>query len=535
MMSPVNLLSPPCRTRMPAVAAALLLACCLLPAGRPAFAQAGASSPPIDMQVTQIDGGGELIEVAVNKAAMVKFNQPVSDAHVIEQEICSLTAVAPEQLIVTGKAYGTTQLIVQLDDGTRHVFDVAVDLDLERLSASIRHTVPQAKVEARSLNGAIVLTGTCPDAMAAEKIAEISAIFSANVINHIEIAGSQQVLLRCTVAEVNRSAMRALGFNGWVAGENFPSMFGASNLGGINPTSFGARAGTVVSPPQALGSASANPTAGIIPFEITDPGVPLSPTTTLTVGFPMLPMQVFVRALRENGMLRVLAEPNLVAISGQEARFLAGGRFPIPVPQGNDSIAIQFEEFGVELVFTPAVLNEGQIRLMVAPSISEPDFSTAVQIGGVFVPGVAERRVSTVVEVGSGQTIAIGGLLSERVRGATQRVPGLGDLPILGPLFTSVEYQSEETELVVLITPELVGGIGPQQVTHVPGATMSEPNDFELYLEGKLEGSNPDQRARLQPHVNRVWQTSPQSEQYGATTAMKVRGPIGPASSDEGL
>jgi pilus assembly protein CpaC len=245
-------------------------------------------------------------------------------------------------------------------------------------------------------------------------------------------------------------------------------------------------------------------------------------------------MQIFVRALRENGLLRVLAEPNLVSISGEEATFLAGGSFPVPVPEDDDNISIEFREFGVRLRFTPAVLSEGRIRLAVTPEISEPDFSTAVQVNGFVVPGLVERRVQTVVECGSGQTLAIGGLLSERTRGVTERVPGLGDLPILGPLFSSVEYQQEETELLILVTPELVGAISPQQVTYVPGAQHVAPNDFELFLMGKLEGDNTERAPHLSPRVNRAYPSGPPEEQYGAAATMKLRGPIGPTGSGEG-
>ncbi|MBN2446274.1 MAG: secretion system protein, partial [Phycisphaerae bacterium] len=184
--------------------------------------------------------------------------------------------------------------------------------------------------------------------------------------------------------------------------------------------------------------------------------------------------------------------------------------------------------------FTPTVLAEGQIRLNVAPTISEPDYSAAVQVEGYYVPGLTERRVETVVEVGSGQTIAIGGLLSESLRATSQKIPGLGDLPVLGQLFSSLQYQREETELVILVTPELVSGISPQQVTHVPGATMVPPNDFEFYLMGQLEGTGEPGEARLEPHVNRVLPART-NETYDAAAVMRLRGPVGPAGSEEGL
>jgi pilus assembly protein CpaC len=323
------------------------------------------------------------------------------------------------------------------------------------------------------------------------------------------------VLLRCTVAEVNRSATRQLGFNGWIAGDNVSDMFGVSQLDGINPANIGA-----------AGSADVT---GRIPFLTDQDGLVLTPTPTLSFGFPRIQMQIFIQALRENGLVKILAEPNLITVSGQEADFLAGGEFPIPVPQ-RDSVTIEYREFGVRLRFTPAVISANCIRLHVAPEISEPDYTTAVTLSGFVVPGLVERRVDTQVELGPGQTFAIGGLLSEHVRGVTKKVPGLGDIPVLGPLFSSVEYQSEETELVVLVTPELVAPLMPDQMPYIPGANHIEPNDAELFLEGKLDGrADASSEESVPPHERPVRT----EELYGAAVH-GLRGPVGPAGGKEG-
>ncbi len=490
-------------------------------------------NPAITVSVSDVNAPGELLRVAVNKAILVQFSVPVNEVRVAKEAIAEVEPVTPYQLLVRGVSFGTTQLIVKLNGDTHKVFDVAVDLELDRLSASIRTAAPRARVKVNSLLDTVVLTGTAPDAESAERIGEIAAIFSEHVINHLRVAGTHQVLLRCTVAEVNRTATRQLGFNGWIAGDNTPSVFGLSNIGGINPSNIGAAGGSIVSPPQALPGTVEASYAGLVPFAIDAAGIPVSTATTLSLGFPQVPMQVFIQALRENGLLRVLAEPNLIAISGQEASFLAGGSFPVPVPQGDNAVTITYRDYGVQLLFTPSVLTEGRIRLHVAPTISEPDMSTAVQFGGFFVPGLIERRVETTVEVGSGQTIAIGGLLSEHVRSVSQKVPGLGDLPVLGALFSSIEYQEDQTELVVLITPELVSGISPQQVAQVPGANMQAPNDFEFFLLGQTTGSGEPGTPKLTPHVNRVRPTQT-SGAYESVDVMKLRGPVGPAGSSEG-
>ncbi|MBK9121378.1 MAG: type II and III secretion system protein family protein [Phycisphaerales bacterium] len=477
------------------------------------------AAPEVAFTVRQAQNGAQMITVPVNQGALVDFNLPVSDVRIANPEIADAVMTTPNQLLIQGRAFGTTQLIVVVDGGHEKAFTVAVDLDLERLAASIRTTVPRAKVDVSALLDAVVLTGTVPDTDSAERIMQVANIYSPRVINHMRVAGVYQVLLRCTVAEVNRSATRQLGFNGWMAGANFPSMFMSSNLAGINPVDISAAAGFNVQGPIPFGTNSMN----------------VGPAPTLTFGFPDMQMQVFIRALRENGLLQVLAEPNLVTISGQEASFLAGGEYPVPVAQ-RDSVTVEFREFGVRLNFLPAVLSDQLIRLQVAPEVSEPDFSTAVTIGGFVVPGLIQRRVETVVEIGPGQTFAIGGLLSEKTRASSAKVPGLGDVPVLGALFSSVDYQSNETELVILVTPELVAPLNPDQVTYLPGTDHIAPNDWELFVLSKLEGEGDP---RTKPADDETPDPQPAAARLRATrdawAGLRLRGPYGPAAGPEGL
>ncbi|MCH7994014.1 MAG: type II and III secretion system protein family protein, partial [Planctomycetes bacterium] len=216
--------------------------------------------------------------------------------------------------------------------------------------------------------------------------------------------------------------------------------------------------------------------------------IPLTANPTLSLGFPRAGLQFFIRAIADNNLASILAEPNMVVISGETASFLAGGEFPILVPQGNDRVTIEFKQFGVLLNFTPIVRAHQTIRLRVAPEISEKDFSTVVQIGGLVVPGVKSRSVETTVELASGQTIAIAGLLSEEMRGAASRVPGIGDVPILGALFRSVQYQRGVTELIILVTPEIVAPLDAHQIGPLPTDGVFQPSDTELYALGLLEG-----------------------------------------------
>lgn len=498
--------------RAPAVLAAALLAV----AGLPAYGQAPDEQPTVS--VSEATGEGELIRVPVNKSVLLDFSHPVKDIRLAKPEFAEVTATSPKQVLLTGKAFGTTKMIVRFNEGAdvSRVFDIAVDIELDRMLASIRSAVPRAKVKAYALLDSVVLTGNVPDAIAAERVIEIANVFSPRVINQLQVAGVQQVLLRVTVAEVNRSVSKQLGVNGWLAGDDFRDMFFLNNLDGLNPANIGAAGGASV--------------RSDIPFFTGADGIPVTDRTTISFGFPRVQMQVFVQALRENGLLRILAEPNLVTLSGQEASFLAGGEIPIPLAT-DERIKIEYKEFGVRLNFTPAVLNENLIRLEVTPELSEPDPSNSVTVGGLSVPGFASRRVHTTVEMGAGQTIAIGGLLNDRVRAIVRRVPGLGDLPILGVLFSSKEFLRDQTELVVLVTPELISPVTDDQVTYVPGANWTPPNDFELYLEGKLEGDDGHRMPALSPRVNHNWPVRT-DELYG--TSLKLRGPLGPAGLDEG-
>ncbi|MGE0481494.1 MAG: type II and III secretion system protein family protein [Phycisphaerae bacterium] len=512
---------------------ALRLTACAVLFAAPAAGQSadGGDAHEVKITVSDVSRSDQLIRVPAGKSVVIEFSQPVREARVPKPDVAEVAAVAPNKLLVTGKAFGATQLVVFLNEKTQKVFDIAVEIELDRLTASIRAVAPRSNVKAYAVLNSVVLTGTVPDAETAQRVMDITTLYSKDVMNHMKVAGVQQVLLRCTVAEVNRRAVNQLGFNGWIAGDNVRDMFALSNLNGINPSNIGAAAG-------------ANVTSRI-PILTGEDGIPVTGNTTLSFGFPRVPMQIFIQALRENGLLRVLAEPNLVTVNGQQANFLAGGEFPIPVPQGgaNNAVTIEYREFGVRLQFTPTVLNENVIRMRVTPEVSEPDFSSAVTIGGFVVPGLVQRRVDTVVELGSGQTFAIGGLLSERVRGTARKVPALGDVPVLGALFTSTEYRSEQTELVVLVTPELVEPVSPNQVTKVPGGNMVRPNDWEVYVMGELEGKP----ASPPPPLHRegsVWPVRPgdvkgQAPPTGSPAQPKngsdarMRGPVGLASADD--
>jgi len=456
-----------------------------------AYANGAASAEPgggkpsgFTATVLDVSEGTHPVFVPLNGSVIVETNIEFGRADVVAGHVADVQAVSPTQLLVTGKTFGRTNIVLWDKDDNQNVLDVTVDLDLQKLNEALRKIDPQSSVEATAVKGNIVLTGTVSSIDRAARMAQVADLFipaattgeAMQVHNHLDVGGEQQVMLRCVVAEVSRSAARELGINGFLAGDNVRDAFLVNQLGGINPANIGAAA-----------DALANQR---IPFLTGEDGIPLLPDTALSLGFPRLQMQLFINAMADNSLLSVLAEPNLVAISGETASFLAGGEFPILVPQGNQTVSIEYREFGVRLNFTPVVKGHQQIRLNVRPEVSEIDPTASVRLQGFEVPGLKTRAAHTTVELGNGQTIAIAGLLSEEVRGLATRVPGVGDIPILGALFRSSSFQRSQSELVILVTPEIVAPLDAHQKVYLPSRDIEDPSDFELYALGMLEAGD---------------------------------------------
>jgi pilus assembly protein CpaC len=429
---------------------------------------------PLAATVRMVDSQAEQINLSVGKSAMIESAEPIQAASVINPEVAEVSVVSPHVIMIRGKSYGNTQVILIAADGRKRAYIVSIGMDVSQIEAAVRAAAPHSDVRVTAIFDTVVLAGVVPDVEMAGQVAQLAGIFSPKVQNHLRVAGTQQVLLRCTIAEVSRSAIRQLGFNGYAYGKDF---FGVNQLNQINPANIGTPGGLSVEQPP-IGQR----------FLVGDGGIPATLNSTVYFGLPRAQMQIFVQALAENGLLKVMAEPNLVATSGQTAAFLAGGEFPVPVPQDQNTVTIEWKQFGVQLGFTPVVLPGQRIRLKVAPEVSELDFSSAVQFAGFVVPGLTQRRAETTVEVGNGQTFVIAGLLSDNARAVARRVPGLGDVPVLGALFRSVEYRKNQTELMILVTPELVAPMDPQQVPVLPAEVHTDPNDFELYGLGLLDG-----------------------------------------------
>jgi pilus assembly protein CpaC len=449
---------------------------------------AAPASQPSSMLALDGAPGGQL-KLTVNKTAVIKTSSNYKRISVGSPEVADFNAIGPNNILVTGKKAGTTQLIIWDESEHSQVVDITVDVDLQTLHNELQTMFPESKIEASSVNGVIALRGSVPSVETAQQAVALASPYSTKVLNFLEISGGKQVLLQVRFAEVSRSASSQLGINFNYASGAF---VGGSNIGQINPGSRMPADGVVGQAP---------------PFNGIDlnGATPVNPSVTLygagQVGNFYL--EYFIQTLRQNNLLRMLAEPNLIAASGHEANFLAGGEFPVPVTQGGGgsgvAVTVEYREFGVRLHFVPVILGNGRIRLQVSPEVSDLDFTTAVRLNGFVIPGLTSRKLDTVVELGEGQTFAIGGLLNNSIVANKDVTPGLGDLPVIGTLFRSVRYQRKETELVVLVTPRLVSAMNPEQVPAMPGEKWRDPNENDLFFNRDLGGEAPATRVSHRP------------------------------------
>ncbi len=447
------------------------------------------------------DGGGfisgihdpretaDSVIVAQGRSIIIETIESVERVDVTH-EIVRVDPVSSKRVMITGIEFGVTQVILWSESGKRYPIEVTVELDLESLNTAIGEIDPLSKAEAKSLKGNILLTGTVSSAESAEWVVEIASRFlpgdtSKVVINHLRIVGEQQVLLKCTVAEVSRTASRQLGISAFLAGENARDGFAVSNIGAVEPISIAPAPGFDI--------------RQNVPFLTGTIGG--TGASTLSLGFPRVQMQLFINAMSDNQLLRVLAQPTLVAVSGETASFLAGGEFPIPIPQGGSAagaITIQFKQFGVNLNFTPLVLPNNRIRLRVRPEVSTRDETGGLLTASGFVPAIATRRAETTVELEAGSTIAIAGLLQDSIRANASRLPWIGNIPIVGSFFRDVTYTRNRNELVILVTPEIAAAMTADEIPKLPGEDILDPTDIELYLSGEIEGGIPSAGSEMQ-------------------------------------
>ncbi len=400
----------------------------------------GAPHPVAGAAITQVRPSGQPIVLEAGKGTLIRLPKAAATVFIANPDIADVQVKSPELIYLSGKAPGDTVVYaVDAEDNVLLHSPVRVDHDLTRLRQSMRYLMPGEDIAVSSVDGALVLSGKVSTAGRAEKARALAAalttdIKGAHVVNDLAVTTPNQVNLRVKIAEVNRSVLKALGFN-WTA---------SFSPNGLKHGSFGFTTQNPILSQQITNQ-------NLFQFGYTDGGQNVQAT---------------LDALAQEGLITTLAEPNLTAMNGQTASFLAGGEFPVPIaaqpassngsPVTGSQITVEFKTFGVSLDFTPTIVDPTHVNLKIRPEVSQLTSNGAVQISGFTIPALTVRRAETTVELGSGQSFALAGLLQNNSEQDVSKIPWLGDIPILGQLFRSDRFQHNESELVIIVTPYLV-------------------------------------------------------------------------------
>jgi pilus assembly protein CpaC len=387
------------------------------------------------------------ITVPKDKSAAFRLTAAAGEIVVAQPDIAQIVANTDRSVYVRGKTLGTTNILIY-DASHRliEVIDVRVGQDIESLQADLGSALPGEPIRVSALAGGVMLSGQVSTSSAAARAKGIAEKYApGGVSSELTVEAAQQVMLEVRIIEASRSSLKDFGINVDIA-NNSGIVFGSgTGLIGVN---------------AAQGTLGVSTNVGSTTIEAT------------------------LRALEEKGVIRTLARPNLAAISGEEATFLAGGEFPYPVPNGQGEITIQFKPFGVTLKFTPTVQDSGLIRLKVSPEVSQLDSRASLRLAGVEVPGLLVRRAATTVELKDTETFAIAGLFQQDYANTMRQLPWVGDVPVLGSLFRSARWKKAETELVILVTPRLTTAAQSRALAPDPFSGSSEPSAIDLILMG---------------------------------------------------
>ena len=443
------------------------------------------------------------VRLMVGRSAVVNMDSPIARVSLTSADVADAMVTLPNQLLIQGKLPGTISMFVWDRAGAMRRYDVTVERDLSRLTEQVRELFPGESIAVESNGKSIVLVGKVATKYIAEKAVEVAAGYvdkKDDVVSLLQVrdAGpTPQVLLRVRFAEVSRNALTELGASFFTGPNGFENFLGRGTTQQFPAPTFDNQNG--------------------------DNKLVFSDFLNLFVFDMKNQLGAVIKALQTRGLFQSLAEPNLVAESGKEASFLAGGEFPIPVAQGggaNLAISVVFKEFGVRLNFTPTVSGAGRVRLKVRPEVSTLDFNNAIVLEGFRIPALSTRRTETEIELADGQTFAIAGLLNNTATQSLQKVPGIGDIPILGLLFRSKAAQKQQTELVVMITPQILA-------LNSPGVTSELPR----LIEPNLPPTNPNRSFPVPPPAFTTPKPSAMVAPTPAETA-KPSAPVAPTPSE---
>jgi pilus assembly protein CpaC len=477
------------------------------PPGPPASIPRADASVQVESLIEPLrEAEGEL-SVVVGRSRIIQTREPLTRVAVTNPNVADVELINDQPntrlLNLYGRTYGTTDLTLWDQKNRPTTFLIRVTIDTRDLESRLRQIFPGADVRIRQVGRQIILEGQVPDAKTMSEVLDLvnseftsglvagtstaaaagapggaqaggaagggqaaagrasptaggSAGVANFLINRVHVPGPRQVLLHVKIAELNRTAIRQIGVD-------FLYKKGSTTVG------------------SSIGSIG----------NVTPGGATPGSSTQLFGVFNSGQFTILLNALRSNSLAKILAEPNLITLDGQPAQFIAGGSFPYPAVQGGQSsnaISVAFAPFGVIVNFLPHILRDDVIRLDVSPTFSQLNTASGTSVNGTSVPGITERSARTVVELREGQTLAIAGLLQSQTQATTSRIPGVGDLPLVGVLFSQNQISIIETELVVLVTPELIGPMDKPQVPLAPGDLVLQPNDFEFFFLGRIEG-----------------------------------------------
>lgn len=425
------------------------------------------TTPAVTAETLRVVQGAtsRALNVPMNRAVVVESDRPFAELSIANSGIADISSLSERTIYVLGKEPGRTTLSL-IDETGRLITNVEIHVtpDIAEFKERLRQILPGEPIEVRTANNGIVLSGTVSSITKLDAAMELAGRYAPDrVSNLMSVGGTQQVMLKVRFAEMQRSVSKALGIS-MAAEGNFGS--GVSGAVGSNRLNSGLANNN--EPFKVSGNTNA---AGLFGF-----------------GAGGVSVQVALEALESKGAVRFLAEPNLTALSGQTANFLAGGEYPVPSPS-DDGIKIDYKPFGVEMSFTPRVLDDRRINLEIQTAVSSIDKSTSIVTDGLSVSGFSTRKAQTTVELRDGESFAIAGMLKDDFRDSNGQVPWLGDVPVLGALFRSAEYQRSQTELVIVITPHLVTPTSGEALA-LPTDRIAVPTEADLFLNGKVMGRN---------------------------------------------
>ncbi|MBI1897663.1 MAG: pilus assembly protein N-terminal domain-containing protein [Acidobacteria bacterium] len=396
----------------------------------------------------------EELRLTVGRSIVLDYPNDIRQISTSDPAVVDAIAVTTREILLHAKAAGSATVIIWSKTGQRTIYSITVEQNLEPLRRLLKETFPKETIQVQSTRDSLSLTGRVSTKDVADKVVAMVTPFAKSIVNNLQVAPApvdKQIMLRVKFAELNRNASVALGAN--VVSTGALNTIGRVATGQFSPPQTSELRGGI----PAGNSATAN-------FTITD-------ALNVFAFRPDINLAAFIRALQSQGLLQILAEPNLVTTNGKEAAFLVGGEFPVPVLQGGGNagaVTIQFREFGIRLRFNPLLTENNTVKMFVQPEVSTIDLANAVTFSGFVIPALASRRMETNIELSEGQSFVIGGLIDDRLTETVQKIPGLANIPLLGALFRSREERKNRTELVVIVTPEVARPLNPGEPAPLP-------------------------------------------------------------------